>query len=382
MPTEFFDYPASLLPMVLQSGERLDEVRVAYETYGELNDARDNAVLVFHALTGSQHLSGWTEEVPGVSKWSAECREGWWTSFVGPGRPIDTNRFFVIGANYLGGCYGSTGPASLNPATGRPYGSTFPHLTVADVVDTQVALLDHLGISTLHAVTGGSVGGMMCLSLATRYPQRVRKVIPIAAGLRTTELQFIHNFEQTNAILNDPNFHGGDYYDGPHPDAGLALARMIGHKTFVSLAAMAERARHDVLIEEGPEGYEIQHPLESYLWYQGQKFLERFDANTYLRFMELWQHFDLVEEAGQHDLMDVLARCTDQEFMIFSIDSDVCFYPDEQEELAYALRQAGVKRVRRVTVHSEKGHDSFLLEPALFGPHLAATLEAEWDQYD
>lgn len=380
--TEFFDLPDQLLPFALQGGESLAAVRIAFETYGQLNAARDNAVLVFHALTGSQHLSGWTDAVPGVGKWSDECQVGWWTAFVGPGKPIDTDRFFVIAANYLGGCYGSTGPSSVDPLTGTPYGSAFPSLTVADIVDSQVALLDHLGIDRLHAVTGGSVGGMMCLSLATRHPARVRKVIPIAAGLRTTELQFIHNFEQTNAILGDPNFRGGDYYEGPHPDRGLALARMIGHKTFVSLTAMTERARSDVMSGAGPEGYEIRHPLESYMWYQGQKFLERFDANTYVRLMEVWQHFDLLAEAGEPDLMTLLSRCRDQEFMIFSIDSDVCFYPDEQEEMAYALRQAGVTKLRRVTVHSEKGHDAFLLEPSLFGPHLVATLEGDWDQYE
>ncbi|MDH3306958.1 MAG: homoserine O-acetyltransferase [Acidimicrobiia bacterium] len=380
--TAFFDLPPEVIPFKLQSGEVLSQVRVAYETYGELSERADNAILVFHALTGSQHLSGWTEAVPGVQKWSDECQVGWWTAFVGPGKPIDTDRFFVIGANYLGGCYGSTGPSSIDPATGSPYGSAFPHLTVADIVDTQVALLDHLGIETLHAVIGGSVGGMMCLSLATRHPGRVRKVIPIAAGLRTTELQFIHNFEQTNAILGDPDFRGGDYYAGQHPDSGLALARMVGHKTFVSLTAMSERARSDVVAGSGPPGYVIRHPLESYMWYQGQKFLERFDANTYVRLMEVWQHFDLLAEAGETDLMSLLARCREQEFMIFSIDSDVCFYPDEQEEMAYTLRQAGVNKLRRVTVHSDKGHDAFLLEPSLFGPHLVATLEGEWDQYE
>ncbi len=373
--TRFFDYPAELLPHELQSGETLPALRLAYEIYGEINHNADNVILVFHALTGSQHVSGYTPSVAGVDRWPEECQRGWWSNFVGPDLAIDTNRFAVVCVNYLGGCYGSTGPSSINPATGRRYGSDFPSVTLADVVDAQMPLLDHLGIRRLHAVIGGSVGGMMCVSLATRYPDRVLNVIPIAAGLETTELQFLHNFEQVVAIRGDAHYQGGDYYDGPSPDHGLALARMIGHKTFVSLEAMEERARNSVVTDvEGPPGYEIEHHLESYIWYQGQKFLLRFDANTYVLCMTIWQHFDLLAEAGASDLTELLSRCRDQNFMVFSIDSDVCFYPDEQERMVNELRRAGVS-ARRVTVHSDKGHDSFLLEPELFAPHLMDTLE-------
>lgn len=374
--TEFFEFPDELLPFRLHLGGRLDAVTVAYETYGTLNADASNAILVFHALTGSQHVAGWTEDVPGVDKWNDECRPGWWDAFVGSGKAIDTDRFFVIAANYLGGCYGTTGPGSVDPATGKPYGSAFPDVRCADIVDTQVALLDHLGVGTLHAVIGGSVGGILSLLLAVRHPERVRTVIPIAAGLRTTRLQFLHNFEQTNAILNDPNFNGGDYYDGVHPDRGLALARMIGHKTFVSLDAMSERAGSRVDADDSPEGYRITHPIESYIWNQGRRFVERFDANTYLRLMWLWQHFDLVAESGlgDVDLDTVLGRLADHRFLVFSIDSDVCYYPDEQSRLVQALKRAGVETMR-VTVHSDKGHDSFLLEPELFRPHLGVALE-------
>lgn len=374
--TRFFELPPERLPFVTHLGGRLDEVTIAYETHGELNEASDNAILVFHALTGSQHLAGWTDSVPGVSRWNDECRRGWWSDFVGPGLALDTDRFFVIGANYLGGCYGSTGPASTDPATGRPYGSTFPEVRFVDVVDTQMALLDHLGIERLHAVVGGSTGGLLALLTATRYPDRVRTVVPIAAGLRATELQFLHNFEQTVAILNDPDFNGGDYYDGPHPDRGLSLARMIGHKTFVSLGTMTERAQGRVDRSWGdPPGYEMTHPLESYIWAQGRRFLERFDANTYLRLMWMWQHFDLLGEAGTGatDLLDLFDECTDQRYLVFSIDSDVCFYPEEQSDLMRVLKGAGVEAMR-ITVHSDKGHDAFLLEPELFAPHLAQVL--------
>jgi len=370
-------------PVRLRSGEVLEEVTLAYETYGELNEVRDNAVLLFHALTGSQHAAGINSAVPGVGeRWTEEMHTGWWDGYIGSRKAVDTDRFAVICVNYLGGCYGSTGPASPDPATGRPYGPRFPRITLADVVDVQVRLLDHLGIGRLHAVIGGSVGGMMCLSLATRYPDRVTNVIPIAAGLRVTPLQRIHVFEQCLAIENDLHFRGGDFYDGgPTPDRGMALARMVAHKSFVSLRAMEERARTEVVDRDATGGYvQITDPLESYMWHQGTKFVERFDANSYLRIMEVWQTADLVAQGEAEGFEDLLSRCRDQRFMVFSIDSDVCFYPDEQEEMAAELDRAGVP-VRRITVHSEKGHDSFLLEPHLFSPHLADTLEHEWGRW-
>ncbi len=360
----------------LRSGGRLSPMTLAYEVYGTLDDDRSNAVLVFHALTGSQHAAGINDGVPGVDgRWTDEVRIGWWDDFIGPGRALDTDDVAVICVNYIGGCYGSTGPASINPATGERYGSSFPRLSLADIVDSQVMLLDHLGIERLHAVIGGSVGGLMALSLATRYPDRVRVVIPIAAGLSVTALQRIHNFEQALAIENDPLFAGGDYYGNRAPDRGLALARMIGHKTFVSLHAMEERARSEVVHRDETGGYvQITSPLESYMWHQGTKFVQRFDANSYLHIIEMWQTFDLLEQAGVDYVIDLLQRCRDQRFMVFSIDSDVCFYPDEQEELAAALKGAGVP-VRRITVHSDRGHDAFLLEPELFAPHLRDSLQ-------
>lgn len=360
------------------SGETIAPLTLAYEIYGELNEARDNAILLFHALTGSHHAAGHNPSVPGVGdRWTDEMHIGWWDAFIGPGRALNTDKFAVICANYVGGCYGSTGPASINPVTSKPYGGSFPEVTVADVVASQVRLLDHLGISRLHAVVGGSVGGMMCLWFATHYPDRVRFVVPIAAGLRATPLHIIHNFEQINAILNDPNFNHGDFYEGPPPHAGLALARMIGHKTFVSLSAMEERASGEVVSSVDDR---VRNPLESYMWHQGQKFVKRFDANTYLRTMWMWQEFDLyrvAEQSGQ-SLTQLLTTGEEHEYLVFSIDSDVCFYPDEQHELMVALKAAGIP-ARRITVHSDKGHDSFLLEPELFTPHLRDRLEGEWE---
>lgn len=378
--TQFFSFGSPDEPFTLRSGEHLDEVTLAYETYGELSPDRTNGILVFHALSGSHHAAGYNRAGPpglGVA-WNDECRLGWWDGFIGPGKALDTDRFFVICANYLGGCYGSTGPSSTDPATGEPYGSTFPSVSFSDMVDAQIRLLEDLGIEKLHAVIGGSTGGLMALSLATRYPDLVDIVVPIAAGVQTTALQKIHNFEQISAIENDPSFWNGDYYGLETPDRGLMLARMIGHKTFVSLSAMEDRARKEVVTRtEGPGTYRIKDPIESYMWHQGVKFIERFDANSYLRIMEAWQTFDLAAEAGVDDLADVFTPCKHQRYMIFSIDSDVCFYPDEQTTLAHYLKLADIP-FRRITVHSDKGHDSFLLEPKLYSPHLTDTLVNEW----
>ena len=365
----------------LHSGKDLPEVTLAYEMVGELSPERDNVILVFHALTGSHHAAGYTPHVPGLDgRWTEDMHLGWWDGFIGPGKALDTDRYAVLCINYLGGCYGSTGPASVDPTTGRRYGSSFPDLTLVDIVDSQVRLLDDLGIERLHAAVGGSVGGMMAAVLATKYPERVETVIPIAAAFEVTSLQVLHNFEQMFAIVTDPAFRGGDYYDdGPGPELGLALARMIGHKTFVSLDTLRERARDEIVMHENLGGYEVGHPLESYMLHQGQKFVERFDANTYLRIMTVWQQFDLGDEVGVggETLDDLLTRCRRQQWQIFTIDSDVCFYPSDQNSMVNALKEAGVP-VRRFTVHSEKGHDSFLIEPNLYTALLRDALEGHW----
>lgn len=365
-------------PLHLQDGEKLAPVTVAYQTYGTLSPDRDNAILLFHALSGSQNAAGYNPSVKGVEDlWTEECRIGWWDDFIGPGKALDTERFFVVCANYLGGCYGSTGPRSINPATGRPYGSRFPSISLCDIVDAQMGLVDFLGIERLHATIGGSLGGMLALTMATRYPERVKIVIPIACAHEVTVLQRIHNFEQVYAIEADPCFRGGDYYDGSLPRKGLALARMIAHKTYISLQVMENRARGELIRrEEDLKRYEITHPVESYMLHQGQKFVDRFDANTYVRIMEAWQKANLVADTGAKDIREVFSRCRDQRFMIFSIDSDVCSYPEEQAALEQLLKGCHIP-VQHITVHSEKGHDAFLLEPELFTPYLSYTLEGK-----
>jgi homoserine O-acetyltransferase len=373
--TRFFEFKNSRKPLRLRCGVSLSRFTLAYETYGRLNAERSNAVLLFHAMTGSQHAAGLNTNVPGLDgRWTEELHEGWWERFIGPGKALDTRKLFVICANYLGGCYGSTGPASVNPATGKIWGPHFPVLRISDIVDSQIRLLDHLGIKSLQGVIGASIGGFLSLSLATRYPGRVRTVIPIGTGVETTVLQRILNFEQITAIESDPYFNGGNYYDGARPDTGLALARRIAHKTFISPEALSERARGEVVSQASPFGwYEMNSPVESYMLHQGEKFVQRFDANTYLRILDTWQWFDLLSEAGAPDFARIFARTADQKYLVFSIDSDFAFPHQEQGKLVRLLKKSGIP-VTWITVHSDKGHDSFLLEPELYAPHISQAL--------
>lgn len=373
---QFFQHRA---PFTLRSGELLPEFTLAYETYGGMNAAKSNVVLLFHALSGSQHAAGFCDTVPGTeNRWTEDCQAGWWSDFIGPGRALDTSKWFIVCANFLGGCYGTTGPASENPATGRPWGSAFPHVSVSDVVRSQELLLAHLGVRNIHAVVGVSTGGLMAINFATLFPDRVRVVIPIATGGRTTVLNRLIIFEQILAIENDPNFNGGDYYDGPPPTYGLALARMISHKSFVHLDEIEKRARGDVKQSaDNLRWYRLRDSVESYMLHQGTKFVSRFDANTYLRICEMWSAFDPVREAEAATWAELLAgpQRHGQHWLIFSIDSDFCFYPEEQAALVQHLREAEVN-VMHITVHSLKGHDSFLLEPLLYTPHLVYALDA------
>lgn len=366
-------------PFPLSGGGSLPRVDVVYQTWGTLNEGKSNAILLSHALSGSHHACGYNPCIPQAGElWSEELHQGWWDEFIGPGKALDTDQYYIISANYLGGCYGTTGPRSVNPETGKPYGSSFPHLSVVDQVRMQIGLLDSLEIAQLHASVGPSVGGLVTLSLATLHPERVRTVIPIASGMKTTVLNRLILFEQILAIENDPYFNGGDYYDGPRPDYGLALARMISHKTFVHLDAIEKRARQEVRQDdETLAWYKVQDTFQSYMLHQGKKFVKRFDANTYLRIIDMWSRYDACKDAGVNSPAELFLRCKEhgQKFLVFSIDSDFCFYPEEQAEIVHGLEQAGVNTMH-ITVHSDKGHDSFLLEPALYTPHIAYALSS------
>ena len=379
--TQFFHLGSADEPFEFVSGECLPGITLAYETYGKLNANASNAILLFHALSGSQHAAGLNSAIEGVgSRWTEDVHHGWWDLFIGPGKALDTDRYFIICANYLGGCYGSSGPTSVNPATGRPYGREFPAVLSVDIVRSQAALLDHLGIRRLHAVIGASVGGLLAVNFATLYPERVRIVVPIASGLSTTVLTRLTLFEQVLAIENDPHFNGGDYDDSATPEYGLALARMISHKTFVHLDAIEKRARQDVSQPNGRlSWYKVGHNVESYMLHQGKKFVKRFDANTYLRIINMWLRYDPLRDAGVASYAELFerSRAAGHHYLVFSIDSDFCFYPEEQAQLVAELERAGVSSMY-ITVHSDKGHDSFLLEPELYTPHLVYTLEGRW----
>lgn len=366
-------------PFHFSSGDSFPSIDIAYETWGEMNADKSNVILLSHALSGSHHACGYNPNLPesGVN-WSAELHNGWWNDFMGPGKALDTEKFFIISANYLGGCYGSTGPASIDPETGKAYGSKFPHIAVRDQVQMQARLLDHLGIGVLHAAIGPSVGGLITLTFATVFPDRVKTVIPMACGMKTTVLNRLILFEQILAIENDPHFNGGDYYNGERPDYGLALARMISHKTFVHLDAIELRARQEVRQDsEVLEWYKVQDTFQSYMLHQGKKFVQRFDANTYLRIIDMWSRYDACAEAEADSVKELFDRCAknDQKFLVFSIDSDFCFYPEEQAEIVAGLEGSEVNTMH-ITVHSDKGHDSFLLEPALYTPHIAYVLSS------
>lgn len=373
--TQFLPIAHPGKPFVLENGAKIPEARLAFQTWGTLNAERSNAILVFHALTGSHHAAGLDEHGPANGFWVNSVREGWWNDFFGPGKALDPTKYFILCANYLGGCYGSTGPSDINPETGKPYGRAFPYPSVSDIVDSQLHLLEHFGIDRLFAVIGGSVGGFMAMDFAIRYPNRVRTVIPIASGLRATVLAKAMNFEQIFAIAEDAHFKGGDYYGGETPWRGLALARMICHKTFISLNVMEERAQ-DVLIQPDDllAGYLLEHKIESYMLHQGKKFVKRFDANSYLRILNAWQSFDLPGKLGGGNVAKTFAPCRDQYWLVFSISSDVCFYPSEQQEIVDALKANNVHHIY-ITAHSDKGHDSFLLEPDLYTPHIKLVFE-------
>ncbi|MDO6387103.1 homoserine O-acetyltransferase [Uliginosibacterium sp. 31-12] len=339
-------------PLPLRSGSSLPAYDLVYETYGTLNAERSNAVLVCHALSGSHHVAG---TYAGQSK-----STGWWDNLVGPGRPLDTNKFFVIGINNLGGCFGSTGPKSLNPATGKPWGAAFPFVTVEDWVDSHARLMDRLGIQQLAAVLGGSLGGMQALAWTLRYPERVRHGMIIAAAPKLSTENIAFNEVARQAILTDPEFHNGDYYEhGVVPTRGLRLARMLGHITYLSDDAMADKFGRKLRHGEHRYHFDVEFEIESYLRYQGDKFAGFFDANTYLLTTKALDYFDPAY-AFEGDLEAALAAAR-AKFFIASFSTDWRFSPARSRELVFALLHNG-RDVSYAEIESDAGHDSFLLD--------------------
>ncbi len=349
-------------PLRLRSGAELPAFDIAYETYGTLNATRSNAVLVCHALNASHHVAGFYESEPG--------NVGWWDNLVGPGKPLDTRRFFVVGSNYLGSCFGSTGPASLNPATGKPWGADFPVVTIEDWVEAQARLADRLGIERFAAAIGGSLGAMQALQWTLSYPERIRHSIAVAAAARLTPQNIAFNEVARQAIMTDPDFHGGHYYDkGVVPTRGLRLARMLGHITYLSGEAMAEKFGR--LLRRGAPGFDfnIDFEIESYLRYQGDKFSSYFDANTYLRVTKALDYFDPAADYGG-DLTAALARAK-AAFLVVSFNSDWRFPPPRSREIVRALLD-NRRIVSYLEIAAPGGHDAFLLEDARYHAALRA----------
>jgi homoserine O-acetyltransferase len=349
-------------PIRLRSGAELPAYDLAYETYGELNAARSNAVLVCHALNASHHVAGFYQE--------DQANVGWWDNLVGPGKPLDTDRFFVVGSNYLGSCFGSTGPASINPATGRPWGADFPVVTVEDWVETQARLADRLGIERFAAVIGGSLGAMQALQWSLSYPERVRHALVIAAAAKLSPQNIAFNEVARQAIMTDPDFHGGHYYEkGVVPTRGLRIARMIGHITYLSGEAMAEKFGRLLRRKALGFDFDIDFEVESYLRYQGDKFSTYFDANTYLRITKALDYFD---PAGDFDgnLSAALARARAQ-FLVVSFKSDWRFPPSRSREVVRALLD-NRRIVSYLEIDAPGGHDAFLLEDARYHAALRA----------
>lgn len=349
--------------LYLQSGRILGPVEVAYETYGTLSPERDNAVLVCHALSGDHHVAGVhapDDRVP-----------GWWDPMVGPGRPIDTDRYFVVCSNVLGSCRGTTGPASINRRTGAPYAMQFPVITIRDMVRVQALLLDRLGIERLLCVIGGSMGGMQALEWAVRYPERVRSAVPISTTAASSPLSIGFNKIGRRAIMADPSWRGGDYYGGEPPRDGLAVARMIGHLTFMSDASMRRKFGRRISGREGIYAFTAQYDVERYLHYNGYKFPERFDANSYLYLTKALDTFDLGDGfAGglEEALAQVRARVR---FVTFT--SDWLYPPLDTDLMEVLLRRLG-KPVEHVRVESDYGHDAFLVECDRYGHRIAEFL--------
>lgn len=349
---EYFTF-AEEEPVCLESGATLGPVTVAYETYGRLNAERSNAILICHALSGSAHAAGYH---------SPEDRKpGWWDECIGPGKAFDTDRFFVICSNVVGSCYGSTGPASINPTTGEPYGLSFPVVTVGDMVRAQCKLIEHLGIDQLLCVAGGSMGGMQVLEWAAHHADRVKAVIPLATTAHHSPMLIAFSEVGRQAIYADPNWNNGNYYTaGKKPDAGLAVARMVGHITYLSEASMHQKfGRRLRQLERYGYEFETEFEIESYLKYNGNSFTRRFDANSYLYVTKAMDYFDLAQPTGS--LVAAFAAAEAVKFLVVSFTSDWLYPSYHSKELVTALTVAGAD-VTYLDIQSTWGHDAFLLE--------------------
>lgn len=340
-------------PLPLASGRLLESYQLAVETYGELNSERSNAVLICHALSGHHHAAGYHSE--------EDAKPGWWDAYIGPNKPMDTNKFFIVSLNNIGGCHGSTGPTSVNPKTGKVYGSDFPNLRVRDWVNTQARLADRLGISQWAAVVGGSLGGMQAMRWSLEYPERLRHCVVIASAMSLTAQNIAFNETARRAIFSDPNFHGGDYLENHTlPQEGLSVARMIGHITYLSDDGMGKKFGRDLRSGSFAQGTEepVEFQVQSYLRYQGENFSRSFDANTYILMTRALDYFDLAREYDSDPVQAFKhALC---KFLVISFTSDWRFAPERSREIVNALTRAD-KDVVYAEIESPYGHDAFLV---------------------
>lgn len=351
---KFFTFAEGDRKMVLESGAELGPVTIAYETLGSLSPDRDNVVLIAHAFSGDSHVAGlYKNDTEGI-------KPGWWDSVVGPGKGIDTDKYFVICSNILGSCMGSTGPSSPNPETQKPYGLDFPMVTIGDMVDAQKFLLDHLGINHLHTVIGGSVGGMQVLEWCVRYPEMVRSAIPIATTMRHSAMAIAFNEVARQAIMADPMWNSGAYYDTEPPDTGLAVARMVGHVTYLSDEAM--RRKFGRRLQDKNDfsfDFDVDFEVESYLRYQGSKFVQRFDANSLLYITKAADYFDLTQKSPRSPAERDFSK-TDAKFLVISYSSDWLYPTYQSKELVQALKRSD-KDVSFCEIEADAGHDAFLI---------------------
>ena len=347
-----FTFAESPAEMVLESGTHLGPISIAYETYGALAPDRSNAILLLHALSGDAHAAGYYDP--------EDPKPGWWDIMVGPGKGIDTDKYFVICSNILGSCMGSTGPRSTDPATGRPYGKNFPMVTIGDMVRAQKALIDHLGIGRLLAVIGGSIGGMQVLEWTVRYPEMVYAAIPLATTTRHSALAIAFNEVARQAIMADPEWNNGNYYGGRRPDTGLAVARMIGHITYLSDAAMRHKFGRRLQDKNVFSfNFDADFQIESYLRYQGTKFVERFDANSFLYITKAADYFDLERQYGGGSLVEAFSVAV-AKFLVISFTSDWLYPTYQSRSIVQAMKKNGLE-VSFCEIEADWGHDAFLL---------------------
>jgi homoserine O-acetyltransferase/O-succinyltransferase len=345
--TKQFTFATPPNELVLESGEKLGPITLAYETYGELNADKSNAILVLHALSGDAHAAGK----------SADGTIGWWDNLIGPGKGIDTNRYFIICSNVLGGCKGTTGPASLNPRTEKPYATNFPLISISDIVKAQKKLIEYLGIDRLLAVIGGSMGGMQVLQWMVSYPQKIRAAIPIATALKHTPQQIAFNEVGRQAVMADSNWKNGNYYGREAPAKGLAVARMIGHITYMSDVSMAEKFGRRTRQSKEPFKFSADFEVEGYLRYRGDNFVKRFDANSYLYITKALDLFDIL---NGYKLSDVFAGLK-AKVLVIAFKSDWLYPAYQSQEIVKACKLACVD-ASYCEISSSYGHDSFLLE--------------------